>query len=117
MILVIGGLASGKRTFVKEKFGFSDADMADGTLNESPVLFNLQNLVAKNLDEYDALLPQLLKKDIIICNETGSGVVPIDKAERAAREATGRVCVTLAEKAEAVIRLCCGIPVMLKGEV
>lgn len=115
MILVIGGLASGKRGFVKKEYGFTDADMADAVLDAHPVLYNLQDLVAKSMDSYDALLPALLAKDVVICNEVGSGVVPVDRTERAVREATGRLCVDLAEKAVKVIRVCCGLPAVLKG--
>lgn len=115
MIFVIGGLASGKRDFVKTKFGFSESDIADAVLDERPVLYNLQDLVASHIDDAEALLPLLLKKKVIICNETGCGVVPIDKTERLSREATGRICVALAEKAEKVIRLYSGIPKVIKG--
>jgi adenosylcobinamide kinase/adenosylcobinamide-phosphate guanylyltransferase len=114
VILVIGGLASGKREYVKKEYGFSEADMADGILDDRPVLYNLQNLVFSASDSIEAMLPALLLKRVVICNEVGSGVVPIDKAERAAREASGRLCVALAEQAEKVIRLCCGIPAVIK---
>ena len=115
MILVIGGLASGKREFVKKEFACSDSDMADGVLDGCPVLYNLQNMIFSASDAADTLLPALLLKKVVICNEVGSGVVPIDKTERAAREATGRLCVELAEHAEKVIRICCGIPSVIKG--
>jgi adenosylcobinamide kinase/adenosylcobinamide-phosphate guanylyltransferase len=114
VILVIGGLASGKREYVKKAFGFADSDMADGVLDSRPVLYNLQNLVFKAPDSIEELLPSLLLKKVIICNEVGSGVVPVDKAERAAREATGWLCVSLAEQAEKVIRLYCGIATVIK---
>ncbi len=65
-------------------------------------------------DETDALLPALLEKKVVICNEVACGVVPIDRAERVARELTGRVCVALAEKAEKVVRIYCGIPTIIK---
>lgn len=115
MILVIGGLASGKREFVKNEYGYSDSDIADGVLDSRPVLYNLQNIVFSAPDAIDELLPELLHKKVVICNEVGSGVVPVDKAERMAREATGRLCVALAEQAEKVIRLCCGIPTAIKA--
>ena len=114
MIFVIGGLASGKREFVKNTYGYGDGDMADAVLDDKPVIYNLQNLVAAHPDDLDMLLPVLLSKEVVICNEVGSGVVPIDKAERMTREATGRLCVLLAEKAEKVIRVFCGIPTIIK---
>ena len=42
-------------------------------------------------------------------------VVPVDKNERAAREAAGRLGCLLAQRADAVVRVFCGIPVYLKG--
>ena len=53
---------------------------------------------------------------VILCNEVGSGVVPMDREERAWRERVGRTCCALAEQAERVERLFCGIPTVLKGD-
>jgi len=38
-------------------------------------------------------------------------------AFRSAREAAGRLCVALAERADTVVRVVCGIPTALKGEI
>jgi adenosyl cobinamide kinase/adenosyl cobinamide phosphate guanylyltransferase len=114
MVLVIGGLAAGKREYVKNTFGYSDADMADAVLDGRPVLYNLQDLTAKTDKSEEELLPLLLQKDVVICNETGNGIVPVDKAERIARELTGRLCIQLATHAEKVVRVVCGIPQVLK---
>ncbi|MDO5132963.1 MAG: cobinamide kinase, partial [Eubacteriales bacterium] len=43
-------------------------------------------------------------------------VVPVDPKERAAREAAGRLACLLAARADVVIRVCCGLPQVLKGE-
>ena len=51
----------------------------------------------------------------MIATEVGGGVVPVDPAERAAREAAGRLSCLLAQRAEAVVRVFCGIPTVLKG--
>ena len=53
----------------------------------------------------------------MLCREVGSGVIPMDKADRDWREATGRLCCALAQEATAVIRIVAGIPVALKGEL
>ena len=37
--------------------------------------------------------------------------------ERAAREAAGRLACLLAQRADAVVRVFCGIPVVLKGKL
>ncbi|UOO38763.1 bifunctional adenosylcobinamide kinase/adenosylcobinamide-phosphate guanylyltransferase [Oscillospiraceae bacterium CM] len=89
--------------------------MADAVIDDKPVVYNLQNLVTARQGAYMDLLPVLLEKKVVICNEVGSGIVPVDRAERFAREATGRLCVELASQAEKVVRVCCGIPAVIKG--
>ena len=51
---------------------------------------------------------------IIVCNELGCGVVPMDAFERAWRERTGRLGCELAKQAEAVYRVTCGIGTRIK---
>jgi len=53
---------------------------------------------------------------VVIATEIGGGVVPIDPAERAKREAAGRLACALARRADTVIRVCCGLPELLKGD-
>ena len=114
MILVIGAAASGKRTYVKQ-MGYTDADIADAVLDDRPVIENVQDLVRRDPDNVDVLLQPLSEKHVVICDEVGSGVIPADPLERKTREQTGRLCVLLAQKAERVIRLVCGIPSVIKG--
>ena len=47
MILITGGVASGKRTYARRALGYTDEQMADAVLDARPVLYNLQNLVAR----------------------------------------------------------------------
>jgi adenosyl cobinamide kinase/adenosyl cobinamide phosphate guanylyltransferase len=115
MILVIGGIASGKRAYVKETWGYGDADLADAVLDDRPVLFNLQELVAMDPQGAAELLPHLVEKAVIICNEVGCGVVPLERTDRIWREAVGRLCILLASRAERVIRMHSGIPLVIKG--
>ena len=51
---------------------------------------------------------------VIVANEIGCGVVPIDRRERAWREAVGRALCVLAQKSENVTRVVCGIGVRIK---
>ena len=113
MIVVVGGRASGKRTYI-ESLGFSAADMADGILDERPVLVNLQDLVAASDAEPQQLAEALLDKQVVSCCEVGNGIVPIDPNERAWRERVGRTLNIVAERADTVVRMVCGIPVVLK---
>ena len=49
-----------------------------------------------------------------VCEEIGLGIVPADREERLWRDVTGRLCCLLAEEAEEVYRLWCGLPQRLK---
>ncbi len=114
MILVIGSAASGKRDYVKS-LGYGESDISDAVLDEKPVLYGLERLVAQAPAESGALLPELLKKDVVVCCEVGSGVIPVVRHERETREQTGRLCNRLAQQADQVVRLVCGIPMVIKG--
>ncbi len=75
-----------------------------------------KNTVITDFEELRALADSLAKKKIVIAAEVGGGIVPADPGERAAREAAGRLACLLAARADVVIRVCCGLPQVLKGE-
>ena len=114
MLLVIGGIASGKHAYVRS-LGYDEVDFSDDPSSSAPVLEGLDELLRKgSLDDRSRM--QVLAKDVVICCEVGSGVVPIDPGERAWRERVGRMCGELAASATKVVRMVCGIPVTLKPE-
>ena len=51
---------------------------------------------------------------IVISDEIGNGIVPLDNFEREYRERTGRILVKLAEQADEVVRVICGIGQKIK---
>ena len=51
---------------------------------------------------------------VVVADEVGSGVVPIEADARAYREAAGRALCVVAQAAEAVTRCVCGIGVRIK---
>ena len=51
---------------------------------------------------------------IVISDEIGNGIVPLDSFEREYRERTGRILVKLAEQADEVVRVICGIGQRIK---
>lgn len=53
---------------------------------------------------------------ILISNEIGYGIVPLDRFERDWREKTGRICCLAAQESRSVIRVLAGNPVYIKGE-
>lgn len=116
MVLVVGGMAAGKTAYVMQTYGYDTDSIADGVLDERPVLDNLQDLVRADPDGCLDLVPVLVQKAVVICNEVGSGVIPVDAEARRWREATGRLCVALAQRADRVVRLVCGVPSVLKGD-
>lgn len=114
MILIIGGIGAGKRAFV-QTLGYSEDDMSNSHTSEKPVIYDTQELLRKY--ESAEVQPMLLSKEIVICNEVGSGVVPLEQEDRKWRESVGRLCCELAKEATAVVRVYCGIPQVLKGEL
>lgn len=136
MILVTGSEASGKKTYVKS-LGFTEEDMSYDPYSDAPVILNVERAVFLALKEKEEeaasadervertekakineaalLFEQLKNKKVVTINEVGSGVIPAERAERLGREASGRLSVLLAKEAEQVVRMVCGIPVMLKG--
>lgn len=98
MILIIGGRGAGKREFAQTTLGCDPA----------------KTLCA--LHELDPLpsLEALLGYEAVICDEVGCGVVPLERRDRERREAIGRLCCQLAQEAQAVYRLQCGLAMRLK---
>ena len=115
MILIIGGAFSGKREYALSEYGLLPEEMSDAVLSDKPAIYNLQDLVAQNPGKYKMLVSELVKQQVVICNEVGCGIVPVSAEEREIRESTGRLCIILAQKADKVIRIVCGIPVVIKG--
>lgn len=104
MILVIGGAFQGKTEYVRENFGDSKK-----VINHYHLKVKEQLHEGKDpLKEAEALLME--NKDcVIISDEIGYGLVPVDAFERQYREAAGRVNCYLAKRAEQVVRVVCGI--------
>lgn len=112
MILVIGGIASGKLTYV-QALGYDDTQIAHTPSPDLPVLYGLEEVLREGpLDE--EALGTVRATEVVTCCEVGLGVVPVDAGERQWRERVGRTCALLARDATKVIRMVCGIPVPLK---
>ncbi len=79
-------------------------------------MYDVQDLAADAAD-LDRLADELADYDVVTAAEVGGGVVPIDPAARAAREAAGRLACLLAARADCVVQMFCGLPTILKGEL
>ena len=51
---------------------------------------------------------------VIVANEVGAGIVPMEASERAFREAVGRALCVIAQASDAVVRVVCGIGAHIK---
>lgn len=124
--LILGGSFQGKLEFALRMTGCSKGDVADETSpqlwTQKPVLNHLHRLVYAVLKEQgdpQAVLDKVLERNpdaVILCDEIGCGVVPMDAFERQYREVVGRLCCELARRAERVVRVQCGLATVLKGE-
>lgn len=110
MIFVTGPLFAGKEEYIKSALGLSDAEFKTCAVRDVQVL-------AAETDDLTALADRLSACRVVIATEVGGGVVPIDEKQRRDREAAGRLACLLSERAETVVRVCCGLPQMLKGKL
>lgn len=112
MVLVIGGMAQGKLDFARESLGVTS--WSQGVLGEEDCVYGLQNALREVSQDAVLAWAEAHPQAVIICDEVGSGVVPIDPGDRAWRETVGRTCCALAKKADAVYRVTCGLGVRIK---
>lgn len=127
MKLITGGAFQGKKEYAKFRFELKDEDMTDGALASFEEIFQCRCMyhfhewVKKGLKEnwdFQGLEDRLLASNpriLLITNELGCGVVPIDAFDRNYRETTGRICTRIAAKSNQVIRVVCGIGTVIKN--
>lgn len=132
MKLVIGGYAQGKLRYVLQENGEAvcmvyDASLPDDTQQKEAaesgrtlVIDHLHRWIKEMLTsgkEPEQILFSFLHENrdcIVICDEIGNGIVPIDPLEREYRERTGRILIEIAKQADEVVRVICGIGQKIK---
>ena len=105
-VLIVGGAHQGKAALARALY---------------PALPCVENLHVRVREELAAgrdpmALLERLRGHVVTCDEVGCGVVPIDRADEAYREAVGRLCCALAAEADAIVRVTAGLPQYIKGE-
>lgn len=127
MELYIGGYAQGKLSYVMKQTGIPLDKVLDGAscienfnhedvsiLNHFHLFVKSQLKEGRNPEEEVREILLKFPRLIIISDEVGNGIVPVEAEEREYRERLGRILCTLAEKAEKVERIVCGIGQRLK---
>jgi adenosyl cobinamide kinase/adenosyl cobinamide phosphate guanylyltransferase len=130
MKLIIGGYAQGKKEYVRDKYNLSDDYIFESTLPSEDEIQKLSgNVLAinnfhlwlkpriENEENPEEEIEKFVKKNpncIIICDEIGNGIVPMDAFEREYRERLGRALISLASQADEVERVICGMAQKIK---
>jgi adenosyl cobinamide kinase/adenosyl cobinamide phosphate guanylyltransferase len=126
MWLISGGAYQGKLNYALAQTGIQAEKVIDGSscemneLLEKPLVNHFHLWIfrmlqeGKDINEALKLILQRNPQIVIIVDELGCGIVPIEAFDRNYREITGRVCCMLAEAATEVHRVSCGIGMVLK---
>ena len=123
--LIVGGTRSGKKERLSE-LGFLDSEISDGaacSLDKAfslPALYGLHMLV-RRLMKSEADPVQVVRKGlqegevrVVVCDEIGCGVIPMDRFERDWREQVGRILCEIAKSTPSVERVFCGVASEIK---
>ena len=105
-VYVTGPMASGKREYVLNTLGIPETEAA----------FEVQELLREkpNMD-VAALAEKLSGYQAITQTEVGAGVIPLAASDREWRERAGRLACLLAARADIVVRMVCGVPIIVKN--
>lgn len=110
MILVVGGAFQGKKEFARELAAEKKLQVVNYFHHE------IQKLLEEGEDvrEYIRSLLEENPGIIIVMDEVGAGVVPVERSDREYRETIGLAGQLLAREAKEVYRVVCGIGVRIK---
>ena len=124
MKMIIGGAFQGK-TLLANKI-YQEIVWANGGDADWEMIASAQGILSfhefirkemqtgNDVSELAERLIQVNPQVVLVSNEVGYGIVPIDAFDRAYREAVGRVCTKLAAYSTQVTRVVCGIGTVIK---
>lgn len=126
MKMIIGGAFQGKTALAMEKYPDIEwVDGADADWNSAETakgILNFHEFIRgemqkkKDVSELAEHLISCNPDVILVSDEVGYGVVPVDAFDRAYREAVGRICTKLAAYSSEVTRVVCGIGTVIKHD-
>lgn len=136
MELIIGGFSQGKLDYAKQHFCnaevfdeksfnlFIENISQDRTNVSEKIILDHFHLCVRQLlqdgkskEEIESFIKLIIenkKRIVLICDEIGNGIIPLEKFDREYREITGRFLIRLASESESVVRILCGIPQKIK---
>ncbi len=124
MKMIIGGACQGKSDYAKAHY--PGIRWSDGASCGEEEIFSCEGIVRFHLfvrrwmqagKDTDMLAKRLQSENpglILVTDEIGYGLVPVDAFEREYREQTGRICTKLAAVSDRVDRVVCGIGKRIK---
>lgn len=124
-ILIVGGACQGKREYAKKAFGLNEREILPWNEEReaasciADLHLRVRACLEKGLTQQEVLekLLPFCRGKIVLCDDIFCGVVPLGALERQWREVTGRLLCRLAQEADSVIRMQCGLPQAIKGEL
>lgn len=124
-ILIVGGACQGKREYAQKAFGLNEREILpwneerEGASCIADLHLRVRACLEKGLTQQEVLekLLPFCQGKIVLCDDIFCGVVPLGALERQWREVTGRLLCMLAQEADSVIRMQCGLPQAIKGEL
>lgn len=118
MRLYVGGCFQGQAELARAETGRLPEPVTREQALTAPAIGNFHELLrGLTPSQARAFAEELLQKNpdcVVVCDEVGMGVVPVEPEGRQWREAVGAAVCLLASRAERVTRVTCGIPVRLK---
>lgn len=126
MKLILGGYANGRTAYAMQNYQLTESDCFDAAAeplarwNGQRLILHVEQLVNSWLEQgkepCTEILPWLERwqNAVLITQEVGCGLVPVTPQQRQLREAVGHFNRLLAECAETVERVCCGLGMQLK---
>jgi hypothetical protein len=132
MHLILGGKYMGKLEYARQLRGGDaivcdlkdlglDPDLKLEKMFDAGIVANLQDgvraMLERGLDARAFFAENILRLEdkVLIGDEIGSGVVPLDPFERRWRDETGFIYQLLARRAKIVDRVWAGLPARIKG--
>ncbi len=126
MELIVGGAFQGQLDYAEKLFpNISWTDGRGCSLDElcsCEGVFEFQEYIRRAMKEgqdvsdLSEILTERNPNIVVVSNEVGYGVVPVDLFDRSYREAVGRICTKLAAYSSKVHRVVCGVGMVIKDD-